>query len=50
LICPTLLCLFVCLFVSAHCGRDHQVTASLLHAAKHVPFPSPNVVFYLQYM
>lgn len=44
LTCPTLLCLFVCLFVSAHCGRD-QVTASLLCAAKHVPFPSPNVVF-----
>lgn len=38
---------FVCLFVSAYCRRD-AVTVPLLYAAKNVPFPSPNVVFYWQ--
>lgn len=41
-------CLFVCL--SLHIVEWMKSQPLCLHAAKHVPFPSPNVVFYWQYV
>ncbi len=41
-------CLFVCL--SLHIVEGMKSQPLCLHAAKHVPFPSPNVVFYWQYV